>query len=375
MMSFDLLVVGAGLSGATIAEQAARAGKRVLVIDQRDHLAGNCYDYLNEHQQRISSYGAHIFHTNSEKVWQYLSQFTAWLPYEHQVKALVKGQLYSLPINLQTLNQFFALNLETAEQMKSFLAKKGRQQKDQSSLEHYLLAQIGPELYQNFFAGYSQKQWSLPLTDLSAAIVKRLPLRFSADERYFTDRFQGLPKNGFSTLVKKMLSSPLIELRLKTDYFAAKDKLGQFKQVFYTGPVDQYFEHCFGPLEYRSLVFEAEEYLLAAGQEFQQANSVINYPDPSLPYTRSVEYKYLYPPKRTSRWTTVIKEFPTWTGEPYYPVPRPENELLAKRYQELVKKEAKQGIYFLGRLGTYRYINMDQAVAEALQLWQRLAKK
>lgn len=366
-----ILIIGAGLSGATLAERFADRGDSVLVIDQRAHLAGNCYDRLDRDAGiRVSNYGAHLFHTNSQEVWDYLRSFSEWQPYEHRVLVKVKNQLLNLPINLNTVNQFFHLHLKDAAEMRSFLAKKTKKLKAVANSEDYVLSQVGQELYEAIFQNYSLKQWALDPSELDAAVIKRNPLRFNTDNRYFTDRYQALPVSGFEGLVSKMLSHPKIELKLKTAFskFREQNDLKQFDQVFYTGAIDQYFDYAYGHLEYRSLDFHFETHDL----EFYQENSAINYPSLDYPFTRIIEYKYFYPPKKSINKTIISKEYPTWDGEPYYPVPRERNHLLMKRYLREAKKLEAQGVHFVGRLGTYRYLNMDQAVAEALKLFEKV---
>lgn len=366
-----ILIIGAGLSGATLAERFAKEGDSVLVIDKRAHLAGNCFDHLDCGTGiRVSNYGAHLFHTNSQEVWNYLQAFSKWQDYDHQVLVKVKNQLLNLPINLNTINQFFHQKLKNAEEMRTFLAKKTKKLKNVNNSEDYVLSQVGSELYEAIFQNYSLKQWALDPSELDSAVIKRNPLRFDSDNRYFTDRYQALPVNGFEGLVKKMLSHQNIELRLKTDFFVFREKndLNQFDQIFYTGAIDQYFDYAYGHLEYRSLDFHFEEH----NQEFYQENSAINYPSLDYPFTRIIEYKYFYPPTKPITKTIISKEYPTWDGEPYYPVPRERNHLLLKKYLRETKKLEAKGIHFVGRLGTYRYLNMDQAVAEALKLFERV---
>ncbi|HPS40782.1 MAG TPA: UDP-galactopyranose mutase [Candidatus Woesebacteria bacterium] len=368
-----ILIIGAGLSGATLAERFAHRGDSVLVLDKRAHLAGNCFDHLDRGTGiRVSNYGAHLFHTNKEEVWDYLRAFSRWQPYEHQVLVKVKNQLLNLPINLNTINQFFHQKLKNAAEMRAFLAKKTKKLKNVANSEDYVLSQVSSELYEAIFQNYSLKQWALDPSELDAAVIKRNPLRFNTDNRYFTDRYQALPVNGFEGLVKKMLSHQNIELCLKTDFFNFREQndLSQFEQIFYTGAIDQYFDYAYGHLEYRSLDFHFEEHDL----EFYQENSAVNYPSLDYPFTRIIEYKYFYPPAKPIAKTIISKEYPTWDGEPYYPVPRERNHLLLKKYLREAKKLETQGIHFVGRLGTYRYLNMDQAVAEALKLFERVKK-
>jgi len=366
-----ILIIGAGLSGATLAQCLAKEGHSILVIDKRTHLAGNCFDHLDKQTGiRVSNYGAHLFHTNNQKVWDYLQPFSRWQEYEHRVLVKVKNQLLNLPINLNTVNQFFHLQLKNTKEMRAFLAQKTKKLQDVTNGEDYVLSQVGQELYEAIFQNYSLKQWALDPSELDAAVIKRNPLRFNTDNRYFTDRYQALPENGFATLVKKMLTHPQITLNLNTDFFIfrTQNDLSQFDQIFYTGAIDQYFDYAYGHLEYRSLDFHFETH----DQKFYQSNSAINYPSLDYPFTRIIEYKYFYPPKKTIAKTIISKEYPTWDGEPYYPVPRQRNHLLLKKYLSEAQKLEAQGIHFVGRLGTYRYLNMDQAVAEALKLFEKI---
>lgn len=369
-----ILIIGAGLSGATLAERFAAQGDRVLVLDKRPHLAGNCYDHLDEVTGiRVSDYGAHLFHTNSQEVWDYVQRFAKWRPYEHQVLVKVGEQLLPLPINLNTINQFFGQKLQTATAMRAFLAKKTVKLKTIHSSQDYVLSQVGQELYQAIFENYSQKQWALDPSELDAAVIKRNPVRFSRDNRYFTDRYQALPEGGFAGLVSSMLQHPQITLQLGTDFFTWRMHNSDlhFDRVFYTGPIDRYFDYEFGHLEYRSLDFHFERH----DREHYQPTGAVNYPSLEYPFTRIIEYKHFYPPTRPVQQTIISKEYPTWDGEPYYPVPRQRNHELLQKYQAKAKQLRTQGIYFVGRLGTYRYINMDQAIAESLALYKQLQAK
>lgn len=367
-----ILIIGAGLSGATLAERFANAGNSVLIIDKRNHLAGNCYDHLDKETDiRISDYGAHLFHTNSQAVWDYVQKFTDWLPYQHKVLVRVGKKNLNLPVNLNTVNNFFDLNLKNVEEMKLFLKSRVKNINKIKNSEDYVLSQVGSQLYEAIFKDYSFKQWALDPVQLDAAVIKRNPIRFNTDDRYFTDKYQALPAKGFTNLVQKMLAHKNVDLKLNTDFFVFRQQnnLSQYDKVFYTGPIDQYFDYAFGHLEYRSLDFHFEKH----DQEFYQSNSAINYPSLEYPFTRIIEYKYFYPPKKRIDKTIISKEYPTWNGEPYYPVPRLRNHDLLKKYWLEVKKLEKESIYFVGRLGTYRYINMDQAIAEALALFNQLA--
>lgn len=370
----SVLIVGAGLSGATLAERFAQAGAKVLVIDKRDHLAGNCFDQLDQPTGiRVSRYGAHLFHTNSQQVWDYLQQFASWRSYEHRVLVRHRDQLLPLPINLDSVNLFFSQQLQDGAQMRQFLTKKVLALPQVRSSADYVLSSLGPELYEAIFRNYSFKQWALDPSELDATVIKRNPVRFNRDDRYFTDRYQALPEGGFEGLVKRMLAHRHIELCLGVDFqqFRHTAAMQKFDQIFYTGPIDQYFDYRLGHLEYRSLDFHFE----TLPQAQYQPVGAVNYPDERYPFTRIIEYKHFYPPAQPVAATVISREFPTWDGEPYYPVPRLRNQRLLAKYQRLARPLAAQGIHFLGRLGSYRYINMDQAVAEALKLFEKVKEK
>ncbi len=367
-----ILVIGSGLSGTTLAERFANNGDSVLMIDKRAHLAGNCYDHLDlETGIRVSNYGAHLFHTNSQDVWDYVNKFAKWQSYQHKVLVKVADKLINLPINLNSINQFFNLKLTDAQEMKKFLKTKIEKIKKVENSEDYVLSVIGKELYEAIFKNYSFKQWALDPEELDASVIKRNPLRFNSDDRYFADHHQALPIDGFENLIGRMLSNKKIKLLLNTDFFKFRleNDLSKFDKIFYTGPIDQYFDYIFGHLEYRSLDFHFEKH----DSEFYQSNSAINYPSLEFPFTRIIEYKYFYKPDKPINKTIISKEYPTWDGEPYYPVPRARNHEILKKYQKEAKKLEEKGIYFVGRLGTYRYLNMDQAIAEALILFKRFA--
>ena len=367
-MADRVLIVGAGLTGATLANLLANKGHQVLVLDKRSHLAGNCYDQVQE-QILVSRYGAHLFHTNSRAVWQFLHQFADWRSYQHQVLTKINDQTVTLPVNINTINQLFGLKLKTAKEMRHFLSKQAIHLDKVESLADYLLSNVGQVIYQKIFYGYSRKQWGIDPAYLDTSLSSRLPIRYNFDNRYFTDRYQALPVGGYSLMVEKMLQHKLIEVKLKTDFFKlSKAKLKDFDKVIYTGPIDQYFAYRHGRLEYRSLKFEFSK----IDCEYYQNNSVINYPDLSVPYTRIIEFKYFDPSATATKHTIIAREYPKSKGEPYYPVPRARNSQVLAKYLAEAKELAKSGVYFAGRLGTYRYLNMDQAVAEAMKLAEKI---
>lgn len=366
-MADRVLIVGAGLTGATLARQLADRGMEILLIDKRSHLAGNCFDQDLE-EILVSRYGAHLFHTNNKAVWQFLQKFADWRTYEHQVLTKVNDQSVVLPVNINTINQLFGLKVKTGAEMRHFLTTQALKIKEINSLADYLLSNVGEVIYQKIFYGYSFKQWGLDPALLDTSISNRLPIRYNFDNRYFTDKYQALPTAGYTALVKKMLDHPQIKVQLKQNFFKlSKTYLKKFDKIIYTGPIDQYFNYKYGRLEYRSLKFE----FCKVNAEFYQNNSVINYPDITVPYTRIIEFKY-FDLSKPSKHSIIAREYPRKAGLPYYPVPRQRNTELLKKYMAEVVELGKAGVYFAGRLGTYRYLNMDQAVGEALELAKRI---
>jgi UDP-galactopyranose mutase len=360
---FDYLVVGAGFAGSVIAERLARKfNKRVLICDRRNHIGGNAYDHYNDDGILIHRYGPHIFHTNSAEVFEYLSQFTAWRPYEHRVLASVCGKLVPIPINRTTVNLLYGLNLETEQEVEHFFEGRAEQKEQVRTSEDVVVSRVGRDLYEKMFRGYTRKQWDLDPSQLDASVTARIPVRTNTDDRYFTDTYQAMPLRGYTRLFENMLDHRNITIVLNTDY---RDILREvrFKEMVYSGPVDEFFDFRFGKLPYRSLEFKHETH----GQEFFQQAPVVNYPN-EHPYTRITEFKYLTGQKHSS--TAVVYEFPRSEGDPYYPVPRPENAMLYKQYEALA--QATPNVHFVGRLATYRYYNMDQVVAQALTLVARL---
>lgn len=362
---YDFVIVGAGFSGSVLAERlASDAGLKVLVVDKRNHIGGNAYDYYNEDGLLIHRYGPHIFHTNSPNVYNYLSGFTKWRPYEHKVLSCVKGQLLPMPINLDTVNKLYNLNM-TSEELVQYFAEVAEPKINISTSEDVIVSQIGRDLFEKFYLGYTKKQWDLYPSELSAAVTSRIPIRTDREDRYFTDKFQVMPLHGFTRMFENMLSHRNIHLLLKTDF---RDLKGQipYKKLIFTGPIDEYFNYCYGKLPYRSLRFKYE----TLNREWFQEAAVINFPNDHL-HTRITEYKYLT--GQEHKKTTITYEFPCWDGDPFYPVPKPENQELYRKY-ELLAKEYPD-LYFAGRLGTYRYYNMDQVVAQALTLYKNLNVK
>jgi UDP-galactopyranose mutase len=360
---YDYLIVGAGFAGSVIAERlAVGLGKRVLLIDRREHVGGNAYDYHDAAGVMVHRYGPHIFHTNSQRIVDYLSQFTEWRAYEHRVLAQVDEHLVPIPINLTTLNTLYGLSL-TPAQAEVFLSERAEPVEAIHTSEDVVINQIGRELYEKFFRGYTRKQWGLDPGDLDKSVTSRIPTRTSDDDRYFTDTFQMMPLDGYTRMFERMLDHPNIDLLLNTDFKAIRESVF-YRHLIYCGPIDEYFDYQLGRLPYRSLRFQHE----TLQQHQYQPVAVVNYPDERVPYTRITEYKYLT--GQDHPLTSISYEFPCDEGDPYYPIPCPENAELYRRYRGLSDETAN--VTFLGRLGTYKYYNMDQVVGQALALYQRI---
>ncbi len=358
-----IVIVGAGLSGATIAERCAADGRKVLVIDKRGHIAGNVYDEIDSRSGiRISKYGAHLFHTNDKEVWEYVQRFGEWQRWDHTVIADVSGVYVPVPVNITTVNTLFGQNIASEEEMRSWLSSVQIPYENPKNSEEVALSRVGRALYDELFHDYTVKQWAKEPADLSPSVLERIPVRTNFDVRYFTDRYQGLPINGYTSLVHNMLSHPNITVRLNTSWDDIKyDLSGQ--TVIFTGPIDQYFKgRGLEELEYRSIDFEWH-WIQTNG--YVQPNSVVNYPSASTPYTRCVEYKHFLHQK--SDWSVISKETTCDKGEPYYPVPTERNRELYKKYAELCTSE--KNVHFIGRLATYKYYNMDQAIRAALDYY------
>lgn len=359
---YDFLIVGAGFAGSVLAERlASKAGKKVLIIDKRNHIGGNAYDHYDEHGILVHKYGPHIFHSNSRDVFDYLEKFTEWRPYEHRVLASVDGMLVPIPINLDTINNLYGLNL-CASEVEEFLNSKAEKKDRITTSEDVVVSKVGRDLYNKFFKGYTKKQWDLDPSELDASVAARIPTRSNRDNRYFTDTYQVMPLHGYTKMFEKMLDHPNISVLLNTDYKDIEDII-PFEKMIYTGPVDYYFDYCYGKLPYRSIDFKFETH----DQDQFQPTGTVNYPNEQA-YTRITEFKYLTGQQHQK--TSVVYEFPKAEGDPYYPVPRPENTELYRKYQ-LLTAELKN-VFFVGRLATYKYYNMDQVVAQALTLFNKI---
>ena len=367
MKNIDILIIGAGISGAVLAERYANIGKKVLIIEKRDHIAGNCYDYIDENGILVSKYGAHLFHTNEEEVWEYINRFNDWYPWEHKVIARVDDKTVPIPVNITTVNTLFNLSIQTEGEMNKWLDENRVHIEKPANGEEAVLNRVGPILYDKMFKHYTKKQWDKYPDELDASVLNRIPVRYNYDDRYFSDKYQALPKGGYTKVFEKILEHPNIEVLLNTDYFDVKNSYSGYEKLFYTGPVDRFFEFKHSlteKLEYRSINFVSE----IRDEEFFQENSVVNYPGTEVPYTRIVEYKHFGNQK--SDKTTIVKEFTVDEGDPYYPVPNPRNQEIYNKYKEEADKLLD--VHFVGRLANYKYFNMDQAFKNALDLFDCL---
>lgn len=359
-----IVIIGAGLSGAVLAERYANVLKRkVIVIEKRNHVAGNCYDFLDENGIYVSKYGAHIFHTSDSGVWDYVNQFSTWNSYEHKVISNVNGVLVPVPINITTVNTLLGLDINSPEEMRSWIESQVPHISKVTNSEEAALARFGnKKLYELLFKDYTFKQWSMWPRDLEPSVLSRIPIRFDFNDRYFSDSYEAIPSEGYTKFIENMLSNPLIEVVLDTDYFDIKSSLPPYHKLIYTGPIDRYFDNKFDKLQYRSLHFEFETLNVT---DFQPG-AVVNYPSLDVPFTRIVEYKKLYNSKSSK--TVISREYPSWDGEPYYPVPTQANRDLYEKYRN--EAEKSKDVIFAGRLANYKYFNMDQAIKNALDIFE-----
>ena len=359
---FDWLIVGAGFAGSVLAERlASQRGERVLVVDRRNHIGGNARDGYNDAGLLIHQYGPHIFHTNSRPILDYLSQFTAWRPYEHRVVGRVDGMLVPIPINLDTINTLYGLNLTSEELVEWFAARAEKVEVIETS-EDVVVSVVGRELYEKFFQGYTRKQWGLDPSQLDKSITARVPIRTDRDDRYFTDAYQCMPAAGYTRMFQKMLDHPGISVMLNTDY---RDIVASIphKRLIYTGPIDEYFDCRFGKLPYRSLRFEHETLDI----EWALPTGTTNYPQ-TEDFTRISEYKHMT--GQSHPRTAITREYPAAEGDPYYPILHPESAAMFKRYEALAAQTPD--VWFVGRLATFRYYNMDQVTGQALATFRRI---
>jgi UDP-galactopyranose mutase len=366
----DLVVVGSGFFGLTIARQAAdQLGLRVLIIEKRAHIGGNAYSEFDPVTGiEIHKYGSHLFHTSNERVWEYVNRFTKFNNYQHKVWAKHQGELYQMPINLDTINQFFGAKF-SSEEAKKFI--QGQLSEDgetnASNLEERAIALIGKPLYEAFIKGYTEKQWQTDPKLLPADVINRLPMRFTTEHRYFNDTYEGLPLNGYTAWLENMADHSNIQIRLDTDFFDIRAEMDSAVPIVYTGPIDRYFNFEFGTLGWRTLDFHDE----VVGIGNYQGTSVVNYSDLDVPFTRIHEYRHLHPERNYQTESTFISRefsrFASATDEPYYPVNTEADRQQLSQYRELIKQE--NGVWFGGRLGTYQYLDMHMAIASALTLF------
>lgn len=364
-MTWDYLIVGAGFAGAVLAERlASQCGATCLVIDRRDHLAGNAYDSTDRAGVLLHRYGPHYFRTNSQRIVDYLSQFTTWRAVEYKILSWTHGRYWQFPINLNTFEQLLG-RPSTSEEMQATLAEWRVPIAEPRNSEEMILSQVGERLYEMFFRGYTRKQWQREPRELDASVCGRIPIRTNRDDRFLSEKFQALPTPSYTAMFEKMLAHPKIEVRLRCDFRAARQQV-KYRHLVYTGPIDEYFDHCFGALPYRSVRFEPE----TIEREFFQPAMQVNYPN-DHDFTRIVEIKHAT--GQVLPVTTIVREYPLASSpeaEPFYPIPAPDARALYQRYAE--RAAVEPGVSFVGRLATYRYYNMDQVVASALTEFERL---
>ena len=362
---YDVIIVGAGLSGCVMAERFANIkNKKVLIVEKREHIGGNCYDYVDENGILINKYGAHLFHTNDEEVWEYINKFSKWVRWEHEVKCIVDDKIIPLPINITSVNTMFNLNIKDEIEMDEWLEKNKIKYDKIINGEESVKSRFGEKIYEKIFKYYTYKQWNKYPNELNEEVLSRIPLRNNFDTRYFNDRYQVLPEKGYTNFFNQLIDNKNIDIILNIDFEKIKDNISEKKIVIYTGPIDFYFnDKNMEKLEYRSINFIIERY---KNTNYYQTNSVINYPSPDIEYTRIVEYKHFLNQK--SPHTTIVKEISTDKGEPYYPVLNQQNLTLYNKYKLLAENEMKnKNVHFLGRLANYKYFNMDQAIKNSLE--------
>lgn len=373
-MHYDCLIVGAGISGLVAAERLSRASITSLIVDKRDHIGGNCYDYHDDAGVLIHKYGPHYFRASSDRIVDYLSQFTAWLPTEYNILSYTRGKFWNFPINLNTFETYLG-RPSTTEEFEAWLEQQRVDIADPANSEEVIISQVGWELYELFFKGYTKKQWKMEPKELDKSVCGRIPIRTNRDDRYLREPFQALPKDGYTAMFNRMVEAmgDKVEICLGTDWRDIRDRT-EYRWLIYTGPIDEYFENRHGPLPYRSLRFELESYnqeqlkereSISGKKGYWQPTMQVNYPDEEIPYTRIVEIKH--GTQQDTHNTTIVREFPEDFGpgkEPYYPVPFEESKQLYAKYKQLADNE--KNVSFIGRLATYRYYNMDQVIGMSL---------
>jgi len=361
---FDVLIIGSGLSGVVIAERFAnKLNKKVLIIEKREHIGGNIYDYVDEDTNILmSKYGAHLFHTNSDIVWNYVNRFSNWIRWDHEVVGMINNRLINIPVNINTVNVLCNENIKNTEEMNKWLENNQVKYDKIENSEQMCKSRVGNTLYDKIFKEYTYKQWNKYPEELDSSVLARIPIRNDFDNRYFDDKYQALPEKGYTKFIEKILENENIEVLLNTNYFdfIQNNPHENFETVIYTGPIDQFYESKgLEKLEYRSIDFIIEKY---KNMNYYQQNSVVNYPETKYPFTRIVEYKHFL--NQSSHDTVIVKEITTDSGEPYYPIPNKKNLELYEKYKLLTLEE--KNVHFLGRLANYKYFNMDSAILNAL---------
>jgi UDP-galactopyranose mutase len=365
-MEDEILIVGAGISGAVLAERYATVlNKKVIIIDKRDHIGGNCFDFIDINGILVPKYGPHFFHTNDEEVWKYVNKFSTWHKYEHKVLSNIDGQMFvPVPVNIDTVNKIFSLNLKNEEDMIKWLSANTKSISNPKNSEESALKRVGKVLYELLFKNYTKKQWDMYPSELDPSVMDRIPVRTNFDDRYFTDKYQYMPTEGYTKLFERMLSHPNIKICLNSEFEEFRNR--KFKKIFFTGRIDSFFNYPeIKKLQYRSLQFK----FIRMNQEYFQSKAQINYPN-TEDFTRITEPKWAT--NQISPNTTIIQETSTWDGEPYYPVPTQQNKDLYLIYKKLASDLEKEGVFFVGRLAEYKYFNMDQAFKNSLELFYKV---
>lgn len=364
---FDVIIVGAGLSGCVLAERLASvSNKKVIILEKRDHIGGNCYDYIDENGILINKYGAHLFHTNDEDVWNYINKFDKWIRWEHKVVGMVDNQLVPIPVNITTVNMICGENIQTEKEMNEWLSKNQIKYDVIENGEQVAKSRVGEVLYNKIFKDYTFKQWAKYPSELKPEVLARIPIRNNFDDRYFSDKYQALPHKGYTHFFTRLLNHSNIKVELNVDFLEIKKHIPKEKMIIYTGPIDHYFGDLgYEKLEYRSIDFKIEHH---KHTNYYQPASVVNYPESSVGFTRIVEYKHFL--NQQSPHTTIVKEYTCDNGDPYYPVLNEKNMKLYEIYKTLAEKESN--IHFVGRLANYKYFNMDQAIKNALDYFKEL---
>jgi UDP-galactopyranose mutase len=369
------LIIGSGLSGAVIAERISSIlNLQVIIIEKRDHIGGNCYDYIDQETGiLLNKYGAHLFHTNNKQVWDYINQFDKWIRWEHKVIAYIDDKFVSIPVNITTINQLCNENIQTDKEMKDWLEENQLKYDRITNSEEMAKSRIGEILYNKLIKDYTYKQWNKYPSELDKSVLERIPIYNNFDTRYFQDKYQALPHKGYTHFFEKLLNHKNINVLLNTDFIEYKknNDLKQFKFIIFTGPIDVYFnQYNLNKLEYRSIDFNIQ---IIKDMNYFQPNSVVNYPSSEYPYTRIVEYKHFLNQK--SKDTIIVSETTNDIGEPYYPIPNKKNLELYEKYKILAKEEEKNNVYFIGRLANYKYFNMDQAILNSLDFFENIIIK